>query len=117
MTEKSKLEQAAEIIKPALSARFDIRQRVANDLAQQILALCEPEWSEHIDKQLLLDAGINVFGLDLLAESFLKLRPELKEIHNNFCLFYRINRKDCAEYAGVNILMQPVLKPPELPNE
>lgn len=62
-------------------------------------------------KQDLLDAGLNVFAIDLLVESFLK-RGGMIAIDDETVLefFFPINRSDCAAFAGVNITLQPVPK-------
>lgn len=59
-----------------------------------------------IPKQQLLDAGINVFGIDLVAESFLRL----SDTPDDLSIFFPVNRSDCADYSGLNIRLEPVRK-------
>jgi hypothetical protein len=56
--------------------------------------------------QFLLDAGINAFGAELLAESLLK-HPN--PIPIKFTL--PINRSDCPNWIGVRFVLEPIPKP------
>ena len=61
-------------------------------------------------KQQLLDAGLNVFAIELLAESFLRRAGMDKMDGIELELFFPINRSDCPAFAGINITLQAVSK-------
>lgn len=62
-------------------------------------------------RQALLDAGLNVFGADLLAESFLKspIAKQALEKGDPVRFFLPVRRSDCAEFVGVEISIAAVL--------
>lgn len=62
-------------------------------------------------RQELLDAGLNLFAIDLLAESFLR-RAGMDKMDEEISLefFFAVNRSDCPAFEGVNIILQPVAK-------
>lgn len=71
-------------------------------------------------RQLLLNAGINSFGLDLVAESFLKspIAAQALASGDPLKISLPIDRSDCAEWVGVEITIAGVPKlstpaPPE----
>jgi len=55
--------------------------------------------------QAMLDAGLNAFGAELLAESLLR-HPDAKKI--TFDL--PINRSDCPGWIGVRFTLEPIPK-------
>ena len=61
-------------------------------------------------RQVLLDAGLNVFGADLLAESFLKspIAKQALEKGDPVRFFLPVRRSDCAEFVGVEISIAAV---------
>ena len=74
---------------------------------KRVSELAEKERFLPITKQQLLDCGINVFAIDLLAESFLKLNGGPPD---SLSIFFPIRRSDCEKFAGVNIRIEPVRK-------
>lgn len=61
-------------------------------------------------KQTLLNAGLNIFGADLLCESLLRA-PWVGELHKkgeSLRFFFPVNRLDCAGWVGVAISLRPV---------
>jgi hypothetical protein len=63
-------------------------------------------------KQALLDAGINAFAADLLAESYLRsgLAQPLAEKGKTLQFFLPVNRSDCPTWKGVEISIKAVAK-------
>ena len=61
-------------------------------------------------RQDLLNSGLNVFAIDLLAESFLKREgmENMEGIELEF--FFPVNRSDCGAFSGINIVLEVVLK-------
>ncbi|MBT9098423.1 hypothetical protein KFZ76_11965 [Methylovulum psychrotolerans] len=61
-------------------------------------------------KQTLLDARINIWAIELLAESLLKspLIDEIAKIDDGLKFFFPINRSDCAAWVGVEITLKPI---------
>jgi hypothetical protein len=60
--------------------------------------------------QIMLDAGLNAFGAQLLAESLLK-SPIAQHIQNTgepLKIAFPINRSDCPGWAGVEITLKPI---------
>jgi len=61
-------------------------------------------------RQILLANGINVFGADLLAESFLKSQFA-QFVHDKgepLKFFLSIDREDCSPWVGVEITIKPI---------
>lgn len=60
-------------------------------------------------KQQLIDAGLNVSAIELVAESFLK-RSGMDTMDDEIVLefFFPVKRSDCAVFQGINISLQPV---------
>lgn len=60
--------------------------------------------------QVMLDAGLNAFGAQLLCESFLKspLAARVLEDSAPLSIFLPIRREDCAGWAGVEVSLFPV---------
>lgn len=61
--------------------------------------------------QVMLDAGLNGFGAQLLCESFLKspLAAQVQSSAAPVNIFLPIRREDCPGWAGVEIGLFPVL--------
>ncbi len=56
-------------------------------------------------------AGINSFGLDLVAESFLKSPAALtlsQKLGGALSFVYPIHRSDCPGYVGVHVSLEPI---------
>ena len=54
-------------------------------------------------KQLLNDAGLNIFGAQLLAESLLR-HPDARKIEFTLPML----RADCPGWSGVKFILEPV---------
>lgn len=63
--------------------------------------------------QVLLDAGLNAFGAQLLAESYLKspLAEQALQRGEPVRFFLPIHRGDCAGWSGVEISIAAVPAP------
>ena len=94
-------------VKPDDADRFQaFMERCTETIKKEEGSSCLTSGYAHLSKQQLLDFGINVFAIDLLAESFLKL----PKIPDNFAIFFPVNRADCAEYTGINVRIEAVKK-------
>jgi hypothetical protein len=63
-------------------------------------------------KQLMIDSGLNPFGLDLFVESFLRsaLANQLLDRGEPLNFKYPVDRSDCKEFSSVQITIMPILK-------
>jgi hypothetical protein len=69
-------------------------------------------------KQLLLDTGINAFGLDLVCESFLRSLTALRvteQLGGALYFEYPIHRTDCPGHVGVRVRLEPMPDESEAP--
>jgi len=66
--------------------------------------------------QALINAGINAFGAQLLAESYLKspLAEQALQRGEPMKFFLPINRSDCPGWSGVEILISAVPVPDKI---
>jgi hypothetical protein len=60
--------------------------------------------------QAMINAGLNYFGAQLLAESLLRsaIASQIAEKGEPLNIMIPINRSDCAGWAGVEMTLKPV---------
>lgn len=66
--------------------------------------------------QIMINAGLNYFGAQLLVESLLRsqIATEIAEKGEPLKIFIPINRSDCAGWVGAEITLNPVKAKPDL---